>query len=466
LAWYIVLAYVLGALSSLHALLHTRTPQGTIAWLMALNTVPMLAVPAWWVFGRSRFQGYVIQRRELATRTDAAMEQLRDDFRDYVLPLETRHAAERLAGMPAVVGNAVELLVDGQATFDSILDGIAAAERSVVVQFYIVRDDRLGKRFSEALRERARAGVVVYFLYDEMGSWGLPSAYLAQLAAAGVRVTSFHSTRGPKNRFQLNFRNHRKIVVVDGQVGWVGGHNVGDEYLGLDPRIGPWRDTHVRIDGPAATALLIAFCEDWAWAKDERIFADHYRAPGQRAGDAAVLVVPSGPADRLETASLFHQLVIQAAHRRVWIASPYFVPDSAVMAALHLAALRGVDVRILIPDRPDSALVRLSAYAFLGDLLASGVRIFRYQPGFMHQKVMLVDDELATVSTANFDNRSFRLNFEVTALVRDAEFGKSVEQMLDGDLTLSFEMTSAEVLARGFWARVASRLAYLTAPIQ
>jgi cardiolipin synthase A/B len=137
-----------------------------------------------------------------------------------------------------------------------------------------------------------------------------------------------------------------------------------------------------------------------------------------------------------------------------------------VMAALHLAVLRGVDVRILIPDRPDSALVRLSAYAFIGDLLASGVRVFRYQPGFMHQKVLLVDDDLATVGTANFDNRSFRLNFEVTALVRDATFAHSVEQMLEGDFTLSFEMTSAEVAARGFWARVASRLAYLTAPIQ
>lgn len=466
MAWYLLVFYVLGALSSLHALLRTRTPQGTIAWLMALNTVPMLAVPAWWVFGRSRFYGYVVQRRELAMRTDAAMEQLRGDFRDFVLPLETRHAAERLAGMPALMGNAVELLVDGQATFDSILDGIAAAERSVVVQFYIVRDDRLGKRIAQALCERARAGVAVYFLYDEIGSWDLPSAYVVKLESAGVRVSSFHSTRGPTNRFQINFRNHRKIVVVDGQVGWVGGHNVGDEYLGLDAKIGPWRDTHVRIEGPAATALLITFCEDWSWAKDERIFADHYRAPEAPQGDAAVLVVPSGPADRLETASLFHQLVIQSAHRRLWIATPYFVPDSAVMAALHLAALRGVDVRILIPDRPDSALVRLSAYAFLGDLLASGVRVFRYQPGFMHQKVLLVDDELATVGTANFDNRSFRLNFEVTALVRDRAFAESVEQMLDGDFTLSFEMTSAELEARGFWRRVASRLAYLTAPIQ
>jgi cardiolipin synthase len=278
-------------------------------------------------------------------------------------------------------------------------------------------------------------------------------------------VSRFHSTRGSGNRLQLNFRNHRKIVVVDGREGWVGGHNVGDEYLGRDSSTGPWRDTHLRILGPAVMGLQLSFLEDWHWATDETpdLTWTTEVVPG---GHAVVLVLPSGPADRFETASLMFQLAIHGAKERIWIASPYFVPDEGVTAALLLAELRGVDVRILIPERPDHLLVYLSAFAFVGKMLDAGIQIYRYQSGFMHQKVFLVDDRVAAVGTANLDNRSFRLNFEITALVAEPAFVTEVEQMLLADFSRSRRMTRADLANKPFWFPLASRAAYLMAPLQ
>ena len=464
--WILAIFHVLGALSSLHSLMNTRTPQGTIAWLACLNLAPWAAVPAYWVLGRSRFQGYVRERQALARSEAPAVENARKQTMAFRPEGMAYAVGERLAEFPLLGQNEVELLIDGNKTFDSILAGIARAKESLLVQFYIVHDDQIGRDLKAAMIDRAKAGVLVYFLFDEIGSHSLPNSYLAELKAAGVNVSPFHTTRGSSNRFQLNFRNHRKIVVVDAAEGWVGGHNVGDEYLGRDPKIGPWRDTHMRLRGPSVTGLLVSFSEDWHWATDELLFEKIWKAPSAGAGTANVLIIPTGPADRLETASLMYQEAIHSAKERIWIASPYFVPDQAVMAALHLAAMRGVEVTIIIPEKPDSALVYYSAYAFLGELLESGVRIFRHQPGFLHEKVFLIDDRAAGIGTANFDNRSFRLNFEVTALVLDKDFVEQVHQMFLADFKNCKEMSSKDIENKSFWFRLASRAAYLTAPVQ
>lgn len=466
MAIVMAVAHVLGALSSLNALMRTRTPQGTVAWIVSLNTLPIVAVPAYWVFGRDKFRGYATKRRAFARGDDEEIARFRAQVAPWHPPAEQPRVAERLAELPYLTGNAVELLIDGQATFDSILAGIDGAQDSVLVQFYIVRDDELGRTLKDKLIAKAQQGVRVHFLFDEVGSAGLPSRYVRDLTDAGVAVTPFHSSRGPGSRAQLNFRNHRKIVVADSRQGWVGGHNVGDEYLGRNPEVGPWRDTHLRIEGPAVLGLMISFAEDWRWATGERILSDLWHVPSRASGDAGVLILPTGPADRLETASLMFQLAIQSAEKRLWIASPYFVPDQAVMHALHLAAMQGVDVRILIPERPDNVLVYYSAYAFLGELLTSGVRVYRYQPGFLHEKVVLVDDLGAAIGTANFDNRSFRLNFEVTAFVVDEPLVDQVEAMFERDFGESREMTVEDVEGKGFWFRLASRASYLTAPVQ
>jgi cardiolipin synthase len=468
MAMVLLIAHGLGVISSYHALMGTRTAQGAIAWIVSLNTIPLVSVPAYWVFGRDKFQGYITLRQRLALQSKDELEKIRQRMQPYVRELEVKsgggQATESLAQLPYFDHNSVELLIDGEATFSSILEGIEAAENYVLVQFYIVRDDELGRKLKDLLIAKAKQGVKVWFLYDEIGTRKI-EGYLNDLRVAGVLVSAFHSTQGGGNRFQLNFRNHRKIVVVDGKAGWVGGHNVGDEYLGKDPKFPNWRDTHMKIVGPSVLQLQLSFVEDWRWAKNEELPLNWELIPAKE-GNASVLILPTGPADRLESCSLMYQQVIHSSRERIWIASPYFVPDEGVMSALHLAALRGVDVKILIPEKPDSKLVYFSAYAFVGELLGSGIEVYRYKPGFLHEKVFLLDNRLAGVGTANFDNRSFRLNFEVTALVLDKEFVADVEAMFKRDFANSRLMTKEGVEEKPGWFKVLSRAAYLTAPVQ
>jgi cardiolipin synthase len=300
-----VVAHLIGFYSSIDAVMNTRTAQGAIAWAMSLNFIPIVAVPAYWIFGRSKFQGYVTLRQDTDSNLAQRWRKLRKGLEDhrftaYQSP-EAGRAAESMAKMPMVGKNRVELLIDGEATFGSILAGIDEAKEYVLIQFYIVHDDELGRKVKDHLLARAKQGVRVYYLYDEIGSNDLPESHMKELRDAGALMRDFHTRKGPGNRFQLNFRNHRKIVVVDGRIAWVGGHNVGDEYMGRDPKIGRWRDTHVRIEGPAAVAAQLSFVEDWHWATDQipELDWNMYAAPE---GNANVLILPTGPADEYETA--------------------------------------------------------------------------------------------------------------------------------------------------------------------
>lgn len=463
----VFLIHLIGMLSAVLALMSSRTSQGAVAWIISLVTFPYAAVPAYWVFGRPRFYGYVSARGE----RDTALRRVLARFRPLVEPyladsrLGNVRAVEALAMMPMTSGNRSELLVDGKATFDSIFAGIDAAESYVLVQFFIVRRDRLGLELKHRLERQAARGVRVYFLYDEIGSRALGDGYLADLEKAGVEVSAFNSSRGLRHRFQLNFRNHRKVVVVDGRVGWTGGLNVGVEYLGESDRHGPWRDTHLKLSGPSVLGLQEAFWEDWHWATG-RVIELTWKPQVTCVECQNVVIVPSGPADQQETASLLTQHAIHSAQHRLWVASPYFVPDQGVQDALRLAAMRGVDVRVMMPERPDHLLVFLSAFSFLPDMLRVGVRIFRYQPGFLHQKVMLIDDHSASVGTVNLDNRSFRLNFEITAFIPDRGFADDVKAMLDRDFANCREVTLDELQRRALWRKLVSRAAYLLAPIQ
>ena len=465
-ALFFFITHVLGVISSFHALMSTRTSQGAIAWIVSLNTLPVISVPAYWVFGRDKFQGYITIRQHMELSYNDEVDAIKAKVSPYIHghTFDELRVAEKLANLPYLNHNDVTLLINGKATFKSIFEGIDQAKDYVLVQFYIIHDDNLGKQLKQKLIAKAKEGVDIYLLYDEIGTIGMDD-YFEELKATGIHVSSFHSTRGSVNRFQLNFRNHRKIVVVDGYLGWVGGLNVGDEYIEKNSQAPDWRDTHLKITGPSVLQLQLSFSEDWHWAQNEHIHLPWNPRPSTKS-NVPVLIIPSGPADRLETCSLMYQQAIHSAQSRIWISSPYFVPDSSVMSALHLATLRGVDVRILIPEKPDNQLVYYSAYAFLGELIESGIKIYRYQPGFLHEKVFLVDHAIAGVGTANFDNRSFRLNFEVTALVVDPTFASEVESMFLNDFSNSQLMTINDVNNRSYWFKILSRASYLTAPIQ
>jgi len=470
IAGIILVAEVLGVISAVDAIMTSRTSQGSIAWTVSLITFPYVAVPAYWVLGRNRFRGYAAAWREGEELRDSigaeAVEVAQAFILDPGVTPSPALAAQRLARLPFTSGNATKLLVDGQETFDDILAGIDAAEQYVLFQFFIIKDDEIGRTMQRKLIEKARAGVRVYFLYDEVGSHSLPRRYKEELRAAGIQVSEFGTTQGFGNRFQLNFRNHRKVVVVDGRVAWIGGHNVGDEYLGRDPKFGHWRDTHVRIEGPAAIGAQLSFAEDWNWATGSMPSVNWVPSAAADGSDETVLIIPSGPADDLETAALMFTQAINAANERIWIASPYFVPDEGVMSALQLAALRGVDVRILIPEEADHLLVWLAAFTYFDEALDVGVRFYKYTAGFLHEKVVLIDESSAAIGTANFDNRSFRLNFEITALIADPELIADVERMFETDFRDSRTIDRSEYGGRPFWFKVAARVARLTSPIQ
>jgi cardiolipin synthase len=478
---FVIIMHCLGFLTSIRAIMETRTSQGAIAWGISLNAVPYVAVPAYWVFGQSKFSDYeVIRRKNILASSDTGRETARILKQQGMLPeLETEYQRrqaellESLAKLPITRYNDAELLIDGEATFNAIFQGIASAEEYILVQFYIIRDDELGRKLQRALIDKAREGVRVYVLYDELGSKDLSDSYIDELRREKVLVFPFNTTQGKGNRFRLNFRNHRKIVVVDGDIAYVGGHNVGDEYVGKHPTLTPWRDTHVAVHGPVVQFVQVSFCEDWLWAvgstPDWRQGEKHEldwipeKAPE---GDALALCLPTGPADDLETCTLFFLDAINAARQRLWIVSPYFVPDEQLMSALQLAALRGVDVRVLIPQNPDQMLVYYSSFSYLEEAEKSGVKIYRYQPGFLHQKVMLIDDDTAAIGTANFDNRSMRLNFEVTMLLVDREFAGNVEKMLQQDFANSREVSASEYTEASLWFRLVVRVARLLAPVQ
>jgi cardiolipin synthase len=469
--WALVILslHLLGLFSAYKALMESRTSQGAIAWVIFLITFPYISLPIYWILGRNKFKGYTsakhIKDEKIEKELAVFLEGLNAHKMSSSQITAEEAAAEKLAFLPILRGNKVELLIDGETTFENILEGIAQAERYILFQFFIVKDDQIGQQMKEVLIAKAKEGVKVYFLYDEIGSHALSSAYIQSLKNAGISIYPFHTQKGLFNRFQLNFRNHRKIVVVDGRDAWIGGHNVGDEYLGRDKAFGHWRDTHVKITGPAVMAVQFSFVEDWYWAMDETIEGLIWE-PCVSKEDKQVLIVPSGPADELETAALMFHHVINSAKKRIWIASPYFVPDDAILSALQLAGLRGVDVRILIPERPDHLLVYLAAYTYFDDIERTGVCFFRYSDGFLHEKVMLIDDETATVGTANFDNRSFRLNFEITAIIKDRTFALKVEQMFLTDFEHSREMSNKEFDRKPLWFRFAARLARLTSPVQ
>ncbi len=461
----IVFMHVVGMLHILHALMHVRTSQGTIAWIICLVIFPYLAIPFYWILGRNKFSGYVRARRADDERLLQHSMDLRVAFLAYQVenPNRLSRAGVKMGSLPPAHGNAIDLLINGEATFKSLFKSIESATDYILVNFFIVKNDRVGTAFKDALIRKAREGVRVHFLFDEIGSHKLGRAYLREMREAGIIYSAFGTNRFWWSRFQLNFRNHRKIVVVDGREAFVGGLNVGDEYLGRSEKFGAWRDTHLAIRGPAVQAVQLAFLEDWFWATSDVPEVSDEITPDPRNQELQIL--PTGPADPLDSWQLFVMEAANLARERLWIASPYFVPDSGTVSALQAAALRGVDVRIMLPEKADHLLVYLSSFSFYEATIPAGVRLYRYMAGFLHQKVLL-SDQKAAVGTANLDNRSFRLNFEITAFSADPVFVQQVETMLMKDFDCARLATLDEFQSRSFFFRAACRASRLMAPIQ
>lgn len=466
----VILFHTLGCLSALHAIRYARTSQSAIAWALCLVLFPYFTLFFYWVFSPKRYYLYLDileqERAKQHAEGDAAAALLTSFAVDLPEPSHrTQQVVQSLFPFPPLGSHRATLLIDGKATFQAILNEIARAQHFILVQFYIVRDDAIGQAFRDALIKKQREGVRVYFLFDSIGSVALPDSYIRTLADGGVQIASFRAPGGILQRFSLNFRNHRKVVVTDGCCAFVGGHNLGDEYLGRTDEYPSWRDTHIKVTGAAALAIQQTFLEDWYFATGDAPTLPLPERKVLEAGEITVLPVPTGPESALEGCSLLFIQALNEAKERFWISSPYFVPSEAVIKALQLASFRGVDVRILLPDKADQVLVWLASYSYLEVMLASGVRVYRYQEGFLHQKVFVVDDSWCSVGTVNLDNRSLRLNFELTVLVFDHAFTQQVSAMLEVDFGASRRIDHEELESLSLPMRTASAVARLFSPV-
>jgi cardiolipin synthase len=373
--------------------------------------------------------------------------------------------ARRFGAFPATAGNQVTLYHDGPPAYDAMLEAISAAKHHVHMEFFIFQPDGAGRQVLDLLAQKARQGIEVRLLYDAMGSLRLHRWIHQPLRAAGGRCSVFLPISLLRRRIQVNMRNHRKIMVVDGEVGFTGGLNIGDEYLGKVPRFGYWRDTYLRVRGPAVAGLQRVFVEDWDFAAKESLQGGAYFPKPEACGASTVQVVHSGPDQELRGIREVYFAAILRARRRLWIATPYFVPDAGIRNALCLAGYLGVDVRLLGQYHPDKWIPLFAGRYYWDEMLEAGVKVYQYTKGMMHAKVVLVDGEWASVGSANLDNRSLYLNFEANCLLYAPDLVAELEGAFAEDLRHSIRLNPQVFARRPLAGRVVENASRLLSPV-
>jgi len=449
-------------------IMQKREPAATLAWVFSLVFLPYLGFLIFYFFGPRK-----VRRSE--TRRRGSYEAIRKAFAPEVaqgtaesphdLSVQLTQLVQTATGMPLSTCDSIKLLVNGSPKYDAVITDINSARKHVHLEYYIYAGDRTGTLIRDALVEALGRGVQVRLLMDGAGSLGIKEEFLQPLRAAGAEIAVFHPLlRGmPRLRPLLNFRSHRKIAVIDGRVGYTGGINVTDDE---NDRLNPekyFRDLHTRLEGQAVAWMQRIFLEDWHYAsgrtpKGEALF------PHMTAGGCAVQLIPSGPDNTFEPIHRACLAAIHVADRRVWLSTPYFVPTTAALYALTSAAMRGLDTRVMIPKKSDSHLVDLAARSYFEPLLKAGVRVFEYQPRMLHTKALLVDEAFAILGSANFDNRSFATNFEMSIAVHEAHIAKELERVWYEDQADSMEVKKDRPRA-SFPRRLGEAVARLASPL-
>jgi cardiolipin synthase A/B len=467
-------SYFLALLTIPSVLLRRRgRPIAALSWVLGLFAFPFFGLVGWWILGRRHLDRHRKRRQKSTYQIQSALASLRATIKDAPKAddalLLFRQLPEHLRDcvFHPTAGNRVELLIDAAQAYPPMKQAIREAQEFIHFLFYMWQNDAVGREFRDLLVFRARAGVKVRVLVDSVGSSYLDHHFLAPLEEAGVEVSYV-----PAKIFQghptVNFRNHRKILIVDGIVAYGGGLNIGCDYTSN------WRDIGLKMEGPVVDQYQEVFVDDWYFATGENItercyfgrwqeFWDGRLEPGQHVADCAVIA--SGP--HLETKILRDAFFVAmtSARKRIWLITPYFIPDKAIMVALQTAVFRGVDVRILVPGLSDVPVVKFAARSYYEDLIKAGVRIFEYQRAVLHAKALLFDDELSIVGSANLDIRSFRLNFEVTSLIASKAFNEQLAQHFRGDCAQAREVTMDDLENRSYVKQLLEAFAHLMSPL-
>ncbi|MBN6186758.1 cardiolipin synthase [Aneurinibacillus sp. BA2021] len=456
--------------------LENRNPSRTVAWLIILNFLPIVGFIFYILLGRNvrkrkLFRNKFISNAEVLKKLERVPVGMLDenDFWQYPHLASKRRLLNlmiNVAQSPFTFKNRSKVLTNGDETFRQMIQDMSEAKDHIHFQFYIIRHDTTGQQFKQVLIDKAREGVKVRVIYDGVGSVRLDKRYIAELRHAGIEVVTFFPVILPFLNNKLNYRNHRKIVVIDGKIGFVGGLNIGDEYLGKDTRFGFWRDSHLRLEGESVYLLQNIFLKDWFFVTDESIEEDRYYPPlTEEPGEELIQIAASGPDSDWESIWQMYFSIIATAQEKIYITSPYFVPDDSISMALKTAALSGLDVRLLLPSRPDHQTVFWASRSYFQELLEAGVRFYLYQPGFVHAKILLVDGVVASIGTANMDIRSFQHNFEVNAILYNSNSVYKLEEDFIQDLMDSKELTLEEYKKRPWHHRILESIARLLSPL-
>lgn len=474
-----------------------RDPRSVWTWLLALNFIPIFGIVFYLLFGQNLKKSRMFRVKEISDRlnlpiksqeeiilSDHMPEELMDpmsrDFKSLILyNLET-------SGSVLTVNNKVKVFTDGQEKFEALRNEMRKARHFIHFQYYIIKNDELFDSIVPILLEKVKEGVEVRILCDGMGGRFMPKKRWDQLREAGIKVGVFFRPFLGWLNLRVNYRNHRKIVVIDGCIGFVGGFNVGREYISRDPKFGYWRDTHLQIMGEAAISLQIRFALDWNYATGENLFKDvryfgdepeylncrlHDREarlwpdPQQVNDQVSLQIITSGPDTREPHIRNNYLELFHKAKRNIYIHTPYFIPDEAILSALKIAALSGVDVRLMIPCKPDHPFVYWATCSYAGELLDYGVRVFIYENGFLHSKGIAIDGRVSCYGTANMDIRSFELNFEVNATIYDESVTAELEAAFMGDLPHCREITKEDYRDRNLLMRVREQCSRLLSPL-
>ncbi|NEU03999.1 MULTISPECIES: cardiolipin synthase [Clostridium] len=454
-----------------------RNPNSTWTWIMIMFFIPILGFILYLFLGqdlrKQKFFHYKKEEEEVLIPTIQAQHtMLKNDYlvknnhflneyRDFIqLNLTTDNAI-------FTHNNDVKILNNGEEKFPKLITSLKNAKNFIHIQYYIFRDDDIGNEIINILTEKAKSGVEVKVLYDGMGCIWLPKKFFTPIIESGGEVVCFFPPFIPYINLRLNYRNHRKICVIDGIEGFIGGLNIGDEYLGKDENIGFWRDIHLYIIGDAVATLETRFLLDWRFASNKEDFSmsKNYFPKNQYIGNKPIQIISSGPDSQWGAIRNSYLKMISRAEKNIYIETPYLIPDDSILTALKLAALSGIDVKIIIPCKPDHMFVYWATKSYAWELMEAGVHCYTYNNGFIHSKIIAIDSKLCTVGTANLDMRSFKLNFEVNAMIYDEDSTKDLERIFLKDIENSTYLTNKHYAERSLIIKVKEAISRLLAPM-
>jgi len=447
-----------------------RHPASTIAWILTIIMLPFLGGLLFFVFGINRVQRRAARKQRAARTLGSNLPELSQYHLvagEELNPQQKRlmRIAHRISGTSPTRGNRIEILSDTNRTLGLIEQSIRSAKKSLHLEYYIWQSDRTGTRIRDFLIEKAKEGIKVRFLYDKVGSMWLSKRFLKPMRDAGIQVASFLPGTTFRERWSINLRNHRKIVIVDGHIGFTGGMNIGDEYLGKDPQLGFWRDTHLKINGPCVLQLQQVFVEDWYYATGEELVSPELFPDPEESGSIPAQVLFGEPAGDVDVLFAIMFAAINEAREQILLTTSYFVPPPSLMTALESAAYRGVKVRLMLAGKAAYAWTVLAGRSYYDSLLKAGVEINEYEHGLQHAKTLTVDGNWSLVGSPNFDARSLFLNFEVAVAMYDSKSASQLESQFNEDLKHSRQIQPAEWATRSAWDVFGENVCRLFAPV-